>query len=162
MIYFREVLLGEHTVGKNPDCFKGGSCAPKSIKVEVDQIIIHEKYDSVHGGFDIALIRLKEPVPLFHEDGTKSLIEPVCLPWSKDDSVRKIKDSSKALVTGWGATYNETIEAENEDVCSTKLRVASVPIVNKCFDIWNEKLKFSGGLGGDQSNYICAGGKKCK
>ena len=157
MVDFRDVLLGEHTIGVDPDCFFRDACAPKSIKIEVKETITHEKYQSPHGGYDIALIRLKKPVPLYHENGMKSLIEPVCLPWSRKDSTRIIENSSNCLVTGWGRTYNASIEAENEAVSSTSLRVAKVPIVRNCFEIWNEKLIF--GLGGDKSSYICAGDK---
>ena len=153
-------MLGEHTIGVDPDRFSGGSCAGKSITIEVNETITHEKYNSFrgpHGGYDIALIRLKKQVPLFHESGMKYLIEPVCLPWLNDDSSRKINNSSEALVTGWGATKPPTIEAENNAVGSTKLRVATLPIVNNCFEIWNEKITWPG-LGGDKLNYICAGG----
>ena len=41
----REVSLGEHTVGVDPDCFSREFCAPRVIKIEVDKVIIHEKYD---------------------------------------------------------------------------------------------------------------------
>ena len=39
-------------------------------------------YHSVNK-YDIALLRLDEPVPLFEENPKKSFANPVCLPWNK-------------------------------------------------------------------------------
>ena len=48
---------------------------------------------------DIALIRLNEPVPLYDEDPTKSLVTPICLPWRENDLNRTFK---RAVIAGWG------------------------------------------------------------
>ena len=73
-------MLGEHTVGKDPDCNKKGTiCAPKTTKMNItsrDQIIIHDDFSSDTGINDIALIRLNELVTLFAEDPTESFITP--------------------------------------------------------------------------------------
>ena len=154
----REVTLGEHTVGVDPDCFSREFCAPRVIKIEVDKVIIHEKYDRFKiTDYDIALIRLKKPVPLFHENPKKSFVEPVCLP----KKVRQIEDGSDTRVTGWGFTLDSNINYENTIVPSTKLRVADVPIMNKakCVEVWADKkgLRIE-----DPSRLICAGNEDGK
>ena len=60
---FREVVLGEHTVGKDPDCEK---CARK-ITRGIDKIFIHEDFNGIDSKNDIALIKLDNSVPLFKD-----------------------------------------------------------------------------------------------
>ena len=87
--HFREVELGEHKVGINPDCSDQGFCAPEKITRCITnpekQIIVHEGFNKRTGANDIALIRLNEPVPLFTEDPLHSSAEPVCLPWHQQE-----------------------------------------------------------------------------
>ena len=64
LFIFREVVLGEHTVGTDPDC---GAC-PKVIKRKVEKVILHEDWNPITIENDIALLRLDESVPLFDED----------------------------------------------------------------------------------------------
>ena len=96
----REIVLGEHTTDKDPDCpkkkgpgSKGGTCAPKKIVRKAEEIIIHEDYKTLNDGVvnDIALIRLSEPVPLFSEEPTISNVIPVCLSWNSDDPGRDLQ-----------------------------------------------------------------------
>ena len=96
---FSEVVLGEHTTDKDPDCQQkkgpgqSGKCFPKKITRTVEKVIKHEDYKSVFGEpvNDIALIRLSEPVPLYSEDPTSSGAEPVCLPWASDLAANRIQ-----------------------------------------------------------------------
>ena len=89
--------MGEHIVGKNPDCKKGSNnnlCAAPVIKRKFSEIISHENYkaENADSQDDIALIRLDEAVPLYVDDPTISSAMPVCLPWKKTDPGRDIKD----------------------------------------------------------------------
>ena len=98
---FREIVFGEHQFGSDPDCINknGGKCAAKKItqKITEDQITIHEDYlfyGTTNGFYnlnDIAIIRLKEPVPLNSEDPLKSPVIPICLPWSRNNSAQNLK-----------------------------------------------------------------------
>ena len=97
-----QVVLGEHTVGTDPDCARkkgpggGGNCFPNVITRNVEKIIIHEDYKTEDGSpvNDIALIRLDEPVLLYSEDPTLSEASPICLPWDSEDPGRVIKARS--------------------------------------------------------------------
>ena len=87
----REVVLGEHVVGKDPDCSKKDptKCNPPVIRRNLDQqrdIIVHEGYDQkTNYKHDIALIRFNDPIPLFQENPQISAANPICLPWSEDN-----------------------------------------------------------------------------
>ena len=62
-VNFREVVLGEHTVGTDPDCQK---CENK-ITRGIDKIFIHEDFNGIDSNNDIALIKLDDSVPLFND-----------------------------------------------------------------------------------------------
>jgi hypothetical protein len=113
-------LLGEHTVGPNPDCIvtPNGkkSCVAPIFKRGIDKVIIHEQYDpkSVGGPFDIALIRVTEMIPLVTDDAAKSSVSPVCLPWKENAPGRVLREDDELVVTGWGKTTNRAkISLEN-------------------------------------------------
>ena len=82
--FFREIILGEHHVFKDPDCPK----CPSNITRYAAEFHVHENYDKKYKYNDIALIRLSEPIPLFDEDPRKSLVKPVCLPIDENHSSR--------------------------------------------------------------------------
>ena len=46
----REVVVGEHVVGVNPDC-EGKSCSPPIQKFGVEKVVVHENWDSGEKGF---------------------------------------------------------------------------------------------------------------
>ncbi len=78
-------MLGEHTLGTDPDCAnEQENCAPKIIKRRVAKHIIHEEWNAANVENDIALLRLDQPVPLYDDNSKVSYIKPICLPWSKD------------------------------------------------------------------------------
>ena len=88
IIFFSEVVLGEHIVGKDPDCNrKKTKCNPPKITRRINasrDIIIHENYKSPNKySNDIALIRINEAIPLFQENPAISAVSPICLPWSR-------------------------------------------------------------------------------
>ena len=62
-VNFREVVLGEHTVGTDPDCPK---CENK-ITRGIDKIFIHEDFNGIDSKNDIAIIKLDDSVPLFKD-----------------------------------------------------------------------------------------------
>ena len=106
---YREVVLGEHVVGKDPDCNrKGDLCNPSVIRRNLDQqrdIIVHAGYDKkANYKHDIALIRINDPVPLFQENPQISAANPICLPWSEDNFAHYIANGDNATVAGWGRT----------------------------------------------------------
>ena len=86
MYDFRQIVLGDYKIGANPDCERknretkrsGGSCF-KKVTRSASKVIIHESYDSnsTLATNDIALIRLKKPVPLFDDaNGTSTYGDP--------------------------------------------------------------------------------------
>ena len=66
-IFYREVVVGEYTIGEDPDC---ETCPPVQ-KFGVDKVILHENWDpniakkGFKKGFDIALVRLDGSIKLF-------------------------------------------------------------------------------------------------
>ena len=82
-LFLSEIVLGETIVGKEQDCEGCPSIIRRKISKE--NIIVHEDYDKKNAyANDIALIRIDEAVPLNQENYNTSLIDPVCLPWSKN------------------------------------------------------------------------------
>ena len=89
ILFYSEVVLGEHRVDTDPDCSGDGKCSPPKITRGIKEIITHEGYDEESNyKHDIALIRLDQEVTLNSEDAANSWVLPVCLPWAKDDSYR--------------------------------------------------------------------------
>uniref|UniRef100_A0A3Q2PH13 Transmembrane serine protease 2 n=1 Tax=Fundulus heteroclitus TaxID=8078 RepID=A0A3Q2PH13_FUNHE len=62
----------------------------------VQRIINHENYDSETNAFDIALLKLKEPVTFTGK------VRPVCLP----NSGITVSEGSQAWITGWGTLFS--------------------------------------------------------
>ena len=54
--------------------------------------------------YDIALIRVAQPMTLFDED--ESAVVPVCLPWNAGTVVEDLVEDDKLTVTGWGKVTN--------------------------------------------------------
>ena len=66
-----EVALGDYVLNKDPDCTRNSIarlCHPPKIVRKVNGVVIHENYDPTNNYNNIALIRLKELVPLHTED----------------------------------------------------------------------------------------------
>jgi len=149
----REVVLGEHTVGTDPDCPK---CA-KKITRGIDKIFIHEDFNGIDSKNDIALIKLTNSVPLFSDYQAKSSVTPICLPWNEDNFARSLNDNARAVVSGWGKTFDYSRELtikilETFNLFSKKLRKLKVNIANnKCTEL---------GIVVDPTMQLCAGGYK--
>jgi len=158
-----EVVLGEHVVGKDPDCPRqksAGSCNAPVIRRRINgntDIILHESYDK-RNNFknDIALIRMNEPVPLFQESPALSSANPICLPWSKDSYAHFVDVGDKPTVAGWGRTVRRQDDRTQNNylqrnrVAKKQLKQLKVPISN-C-----PRLKI------DRERQICAGGQRGK
>ena len=88
------------------------------VKVDISDIIMHEDYQSVEKGHDIALLRLKDKVQ------TNEHIKIACLPTEEPTS------DQIALTSGWGRKLDGQY--------STKLLQVALPIMEreKCADIY--------------------------
>lgn len=81
------VVIGEHTITSDDDDYDD---IRKNL--ELEEIIMHEDYNSATTEHDIALLKLKEPLDL-------SVYTPACLPESGVDFT-----GETAWVYGWGTT----------------------------------------------------------
>ncbi|CAL8070464.1 unnamed protein product [Orchesella dallaii] len=88
------------------------------VRRSVDNILIHRNFTS-RLDFDVALIRLSEPIDISGVSGNS--IKPVCLPTEKD--LKKFFVGENATVVGWGHTSDM---GEETDV----LRRAEVQVVS--------------------------------
>ena len=98
---FRKIILGEHTLGTDPDCMSVGGrivgCTDPIINRKAAQVFLHPNYNiSVKiGPHDIALIRVDEIIPLYGEENSKSSVLPICLPWNSEDPGRKLQQGDR-------------------------------------------------------------------
>ena len=106
----------------------------------------------------IALIRINEAILLHQEDRYGSLIEPICLPWSKNlEFAWNLKDGQKSIGAGWGRTNNalknSLKQLHRDKIHVNKLQYLQLPIANeKCGpkDLFHI----------DPAIQICAGGEE--
>ena len=108
--FFSVVILGEHDLRHDPD----DSSAAKRTVIEIEEITLHEGYSKTllngAGPNDIALIRVKHPIPFYNPRNPKeSNIKPICLPWNFNDPGRRISDGDILRVLGWGRVTNNKI-----------------------------------------------------
>ena len=67
-ILFRQVIVGEHTLAKDPDCVNVGSfCLPSPQKFRIDKVTQHQNWEFklFQEGYDIALVRIRGEIQLF-------------------------------------------------------------------------------------------------
>ena len=158
-MFYSEVILGEHTLGKNPDCTKRGrgrTCAPRFFKRGIAKIKKHEFYNGTIIQNDIALIQVNESIPLFTEDSDISFVSPVCLPWNSNDTGNSLDDSDYMYVTGWGRVTNNRLKSslnyKRFRASTPTLRKARLPYVS------DEKCKQENIFKNlDTTKQICAG-----
>ena len=152
-------MLGEHDIEADPDCKYCPKRITRKITDPEKQIIIHEDYD-LPAQNDIALIRLNEPIPLFSDDPSISFIQPVCLPWKKNNPARNLADGEQTLVAGWGKTQTVS-DNQNVHIYSTKLLKVKAKINNtNCNEVIQQQT--SNIYEVDLKSQICAGGEKGK
>ena len=60
------VVLGDYTIGENPDCSTQQSCLPPVQDILVERVKIHKNWNlrTVRLGFEVALVRLAKPAIL--------------------------------------------------------------------------------------------------
>ncbi|XP_065372231.1 transmembrane protease serine 9-like [Calliphora vicina] len=139
--FLKAVRLGEFQISTPVDCtnvIRKKQCAPPVEDVEIEEVIIHENYQSIYN--DIALIRLRRKVEF------KRHIKPICLPIYEN---LRTKEHENYVLTGWGKTENDTT--------SDVLLTAFVPRVNRleCENQLREyKLRHPLNDG-----HVCAGGR---
>ncbi|XP_059470186.1 CLIP domain-containing serine protease B4-like [Neocloeon triangulifer] len=141
--------LGEHNLMTERDCYRDTAgrekCADDPIKVGIESVKVHEKYDPSARHNDIALIRLSRKV------SATTYVKPVCLPLSETLS-RSLFTGTKNEVAGWGRT-------ENSPSSDVKLKVELSVIDNqRCAKLYrdphpNVQL---------DSTQMCAGGEQGK
>ena len=69
----REVVLGEHKVGDDPDCWKNNNleeyCQPPVQRFGVEEVVSHPNWNAAGNGYrkgyDIALVRLDRKATLY-------------------------------------------------------------------------------------------------
>ncbi|KXJ77832.1 hypothetical protein RP20_CCG006323 [Aedes albopictus] len=95
--------LGEWDIDQHKDCENDDpeDCNPEVIFAEVSQIIIHPGYR--RNGHDIALIRMKQPLP---KNYTTHIL-PICLP-NATDLIHNSFTNKNVSVVGWGRAENVT------------------------------------------------------
>ena len=144
----REVVIGEHTIGKTEP-------PPKTYAVE--KVIQHPEWNlaEFYNGNDIALIRVKGIIKLLSYDGN-SIAVPICLPWPSED-IEDIVAEQRLIVTGWGRTSNKkNITDENLQ----KYQAASGTMIRDYLPVIDEDTckKSSGSV--NYSIQICAGAQR--
>ena len=130
-------------------------------------VVIHEGFNRKRGGKatiserysnDIALIRINEAIPLHQEDPTKSLVEPICLPWSKSiDFAWNLKEQYWSINAGWGRTDNTRVSSRNR-LLKYKVNVEPLQFIE--IPIANEQCGSGDRFTIDPKIQICAGGVK--
>ncbi|XP_028408920.1 transmembrane protease serine 9-like [Dendronephthya gigantea] len=83
-------------------------------KMQIDKIITHEQYDSSNYDYDIALIKLRNPITYTER------VKPICLPYSGLD----FSAGTNCYVTGWG-------KLDESGSFPKKLYQAVVPLVER-------------------------------
>ncbi|XP_021958690.1 trypsin-1 isoform X1 [Folsomia candida] len=106
-----------------------------TLRIDVEEIIMHQDYDRNKIKNDIALLKLAQPVDIVNT------IRPVCLPADGSESY----DNEKAIVAGWGAT-------EQGGSVSSTLQKVVVPIIPNKVCNWRTLY-----LGQITDTQICAG-----
>uniref|UniRef100_A0A0K8VIH4 CLIP domain-containing serine protease n=2 Tax=Bactrocera latifrons TaxID=174628 RepID=A0A0K8VIH4_BACLA len=135
------VRLGEYDTTKQTDC-NGYSCAPKAIRVGIEEIIPHNQYrdNAANKENDIALIRLDQDIRF------SDSIRPICLPSAVAQERSAPASDTLYTVAGWGRTLHSPKSAVKQ-----KLQVPLVDL-SQCQRKYRErKVKVV-------SNQLCAGG----
>jgi len=191
------VFLGEYTIAekdqrgfwklKDPD--EQGNFRTKAQKIEIEKYIVHENWNgNPANGFDIALVKLKAPITMNHDDSNVS-VKPVCLPFKTncknlagcrprstlpcpcengpDAFETTPKNRGKeALVAGWGKTafYKNSTQIRDQNQLSRTTGLSSETLQKLYVPVTNPRtcLQFGVSNAAAFSRFICAGGKEGK
>jgi len=141
------------------------NCAPEHQDIKVDRVINHPEYSkTIHGLAinDIMLLKLSKPAEF------SLFVQPICLP---DLDLTKLLGEpghnslnfGKALVAGWGRTYNSTADDSINIVSTPKQQKLEVPVLSlqTCLQRYkNIKLDLTEDISLEE--HFCAGGEKKK
>lgn len=105
------VLAGEHDLTNTNESFP-------SVERSIAEVILHHYYDSGSFAYDVALLRLNEPLEFFKP--SMPHIGPICLPAEDSDLDQPGKT---AIATGWGS-----INARPSACSSKVLKQVELPI----------------------------------
>lgn len=113
------------------------------LDVPIDDIIIHEMYNSRENTNDIALLKLKNSVSY------GDFIQPICLPNQLD---MKHVNMTKPVpfVVGWGSTQELFFSSESRNTAMMEVQIPLTDI-SKC------KEAYSGGYNVIDDRVLCAG-----
>ncbi|VVC93917.1 unnamed protein product [Leptidea sinapis] len=147
------VRLGEYNkTNTGPDCImeRGTKkCADRVMTVQIDFMVAHPNFSrqSIRGN-DIALIKLKDPVPY------TEFVRPICLP-TFDVNTSPSKDL-RFIVAGWGSKPSHLQE---DDVVKHYVEIPhkSLQSCKAAYEGHGVHRKFQ-----ITQNQICAGGEKDK
>ncbi|XP_071526305.1 uncharacterized protein [Panulirus ornatus] len=109
---------------------------PVTDFLDIEEVIVHNKYDSGTFNNDIALLKVVNPIVF----PSNNLIAPVCLPTDSAENYKNIE----ATVTGWGTLTEGGLQPN-------QLREVTVMTMT------NGKCKDKYGTSAITSNMICAG-----
>jgi hypothetical protein len=109
---------------------------------DVERIIMHPQYDRRTVNYDIALLKLRTPVPISAaQNSDKTYITPACIPVNNDANFT----GQIATVAGWGVT-------SQGGSLSNVLQKVNVPIIDN--DVCNRDTQYTGKI---TENMMCAG-----
>ncbi|KAK3923023.1 Melanization protease 1 [Frankliniella fusca] len=136
------VLLGEWDVKSESDCETISDkrvCSPPTVLKRIARVLIHPQYDHRSRTSDIALVRLRSPVPF------TDAVKPICLPGQGTVHV-ETSEGINATVAGWGG--------DGETVDPWALRSADSRILTHVeLPLWSEDKC-------TRPTHFCAGGVK--
>jgi len=106
-----------------------------TLRVDVEEIIMHPDYDRKKIANDIALLRLAQPVDI------EAIIRPACIPSDNSENY----DNEDAIVAGWGSK-------EQGGSVSSTLQKVTVPVIPNKTCNWRSLY-----LGRITESQLCAG-----
>jgi hypothetical protein len=140
------VRLGEWNLLTDEDCESINGrriCAPNSLDVGIEEVILHEKYSpqSLNQHNDIALLRLSSKVQF------NDFVKAICLQQDRDLKITDILGQS-LVVAGFGATQSASSSTSKQQV---SIRVVETDKCDQIFKREGRRLA---------DTQICAGGVK--
>ncbi|XP_065555534.1 acrosin-like [Lathamus discolor] len=89
-------------------------------KRRIRQVVVHEYYTGISGGFDIALVELDQPVQCGYH------VQLACVP----DATLRLSQLSECFISGWGAREARTGASSPSALQEAKVRLIDVKLCN--------------------------------
>ncbi|XP_065555565.1 acrosin-like [Lathamus discolor] len=89
-------------------------------KRQIRQVVVHEYYTGISGGFDIALVELDQPVQCGYH------VQLACVP----DATLRLSQLSECFISGWGAREARTGASSPSALQEAKVRLIDVKLCN--------------------------------